>query len=262
MSPSEAAPSPEGIDALAGRTVLVTGAGRRVGRAIALAMGEAGAHVAVHYNTSADPANEVCELLSEHGVEAKAFQADLSDPDVGTDLVDRVWGWAGGVDVLVNNASIFPPGRLSDLSRHDLARNVDVNAWAPFDLTRALFQRASVAGRAGSVVNLLDSRLVGGDPRHSGYYLSKVLIGELTRMCAIEFAPTLTVNGVAPGPILSPEGKDAEYLRQRLDALPLRRWGGPTQVAEAVRYLATAPFVTGQIVFVDGGQHLDPWGSQ
>ncbi len=217
--------------------------------------------MAVHYNTSAGPAQEVCDHLTAAGTRAKAFQADLTDPGVGPRLMNAVWEWCGGVDVLVNNASIFPPGRLTDITFDNVVENMAVNAWAPLSLTRALWRRAASEERSGSVVNLLDSRLVGGDPVHAAYHISKVSLSEITRMAALEFAPTLTVNAVAPGPILSPEGKDAEYLRQRLEGLPLNRWGGAGQVAGAVLYLAAAPFVTGQTVFVDGGQHLDPWGS-
>lgn len=256
-------PDPEsrGARPLTGRTALVTGAGRRVGRAIALGLADAGARVAVHYNGSAGAAESVRAEIEERGVEAATFQADLSDTDSAPGLVDRVWAWAGTLDLLVNNASIFPGGRLADLRFEDVVANLTVNAWSPFALTRALWRRAVDAGTEASVVNLLDSRLVGGDPLHAAYFLSKRALAELTRACALDFAPALRVNGVAPGPILSPEGEDEDYLRQRLDALPLRRWGGPEQIAGAVVYLATASFVTGQTVFVDGGQHLDPWGA-
>ena len=245
---------------LEGRVALVTGGGKRLGRTIALALGGEGASVAVHYNASARGADAVCELLTAGGGEAHPFQADLSDPGGLDDLVERVWGWGGGLDVLVNNASIFPSGRLAEIDFANLTSNMAVNAWAPLALTRALWTRTVEAGGEASVVNLLDSRLAGGDPLHAAYFLSKVALSEITRMSAREFGPTLRVNGVAPGPILAPEGKDAAYLRQLRERLPLRRWGGPEQVAHAVVFLSAAAHVTGQTLFVDGGQHLQPHG--
>jgi len=245
---------------LKGSVALVTGGGKRLGRTIALALGGEGASVAVHYNASARGAESVCELLTAGGVEAHPFQSDLSDPGVLDDLVARVWDWGGRLDVLVNNASVFPSGRLADIEFTDLTSNMAVNAWAPLALTRSLWTRAAKAGAEASVVNLLDSRLAGGDPLHAAYFLSKVALSEITRMAAREFGPNLRVNGVAPGPILAPEGKDAAYLRQQRERLPLRRWGGPEQVAHAVVFLSGAAHVTGQTLFVDGGQHLQPHG--
>lgn len=244
-----------------GKVALVTGAGRRLGRSVALVLARAGADVIVHFNTSPEAAEEVCRAATALGVRATAMGTDLSQPERVPDLLEGAWAWAGQLDLLVNNASIFPSGRLDSITFEDLTGNMAVNAWAPLALTRSLWKHADGAGRQASVVNLLDSRLVGGDPLHAAYYLSKATLSEITRMAAAQFAPTLTVNAVAPGPILAPEGKDAEYLRQRLEALPLQRWGDPGQVAEAVLYLATASFVTGQTLFVDGGQHLEPWGS-
>lgn len=260
MSSHAAPDTPNRSPSLTGKAALVTGGGRRIGRAIALALGRAGMRVAVHYNASSDEADQVTATLENLGVDACAFQTDLSDPDRVPSLMDEAWRWSGGLDLLVNNASIFPAGRLADISFSDVTLNMAVNAWAPLALTRSLWEHASSGETEASVVNLLDSRLTGGDPVHAAYYLSKATLSEVTRMAALEFAPLLRVNAVAPGPILSPEGEDAEYLRQRLDALPLKRWGGPSQVAEAVVYLASASFVTGQTVYVDGGQHLQPWG--
>lgn len=255
MPASSAAP-------LTGKTALVTGGAKRVGRAISLALADAGATVLVHYNNSEAEAADVCAALEETGSRAYSLQADLSRPDALDDLLARGWEWAGAVDLLVNNASIFPPGRLAEMTFDSVTTNMAVNAWAPFALTRALWERVMEAGREAAVVNLLDSRLIGGDPLHAAYFVSKSALAQLTRATALEFAPALRVNGVAPGPILAPADKTQAYLRQQLDRLPLRRWGGPEAVSHAVLYLATAHFVTGQTIFVDGGQHLRPWGSE
>jgi NAD(P)-dependent dehydrogenase (short-subunit alcohol dehydrogenase family) len=245
---------------LEGKTALVTGGGRRLGKAISLALGGAGAAVIVHYNRSAAEAAEVCGALEGMGGRARSLQADLSNPDALEGLVAEAWGGSGAVDLLVNNASIFPAGRLYDMTFDGVMTNMAVNAWAPFSLTRALWLRAEGAERRAAVVNLLDSRLVGGDPLHAAYFVSKSALAQLTTASALEFAPVMRVNAVAPGPILAPEDKTEEYLRQQLDRLPLRRWGGTDAIADAVLYLAAADFVTGQTIFVDGGQHLRPWG--
>lgn len=244
---------------LDGQTALVTGGGKRLGRAISLALGRAGASVVVHYNRSAGEASEVCGALEGMGVRARSLQADLSSPERLEAMGAEAWDWTGGVDLLVNNASIFPSGRLKDMTFDSVTANMAVNAWAPFALTRALWARADAVDRHAAVVNLLDSRLVGGDPLHAAYFVSKSALAQLTTASALEFAPVLRVNAVAPGPILAPEDKTAEYLRQQLDRLPLQRGGGTDAIAEAVLYLATADFVTGQTIFVDGGQHLRPW---
>jgi NAD(P)-dependent dehydrogenase (short-subunit alcohol dehydrogenase family) len=137
----------------------------------------------------------------------------------------------------------------------DVTANMRVNAWAPFALLREMARRVSPEMEA-SVVNLLDARIAGGDPHHAAYHLSKVMLAELTRLAAVEFAPDLRVNGVAPGPVIPPEDKDEHYLKGLIAQLPLNRQGSPDDVAAAVLYLATATFVTGQTLFVDGGQHL------
>jgi NAD(P)-dependent dehydrogenase (short-subunit alcohol dehydrogenase family) len=114
---------------------------------------------------------------------------------------------------------------------------------------------ARLAGR-GKIVNLLDTKIIGYDRAHVAYILSKHMLSVLTRMCALEFAPGITVNGVAPGLILPPLGKDENYLEQLARSVPLKRHGGPEDVAKAVVYLLTSDFVTGQVIFVDGGRHL------
>jgi len=243
---------------LAGQIALVTGAGRRIGRAIALALGRRGASVVVHFNRSRPEADAVCNELTELGSRGWPVQADLSDPGDLSDLLTRAAEIAGEVDVLINSASIFPAGRLADIEFDDVTRNMAVNAWAPLSLTRDLWRRCERDGRKASVVNLLDSRLVGGDPLHAAYFVSKVALAEFTRASALAFSPLLRVNAIAPGPILPPEGKGAEYLRLQVDQIPLRRYGGPESVAHATSYLCEADFVTGQTLFVDGGYHLQP----
>ncbi len=244
------------------KKALVTGAARRLGRDTALALGRAGTHVAVHYRASREDAEELCRELRGLGVEARSFQADLDDPAQAEALFQSVWEDFGGMDLVVNNASIFPPARLDNMGlEEDLYPNLRVNAWSPFLLMRAFWRQVRDREVRGAVVNLLDSRLVGGDLAHAPYHLSKAMLAELTTLGALEFAPTLRVNGVAPGAMLPPEGMDESYLDRLARDLPLQARGYPADIAQATLYLLSATYVTGQILFVDGGRHLRLGGS-
>jgi hypothetical protein len=245
----------------AGKKALITGASKRLGRETTLALARAGVHVAVHYNTSAGPARELTQELRAMGVRAEAMQADLDDPTTVEPLFEAAWEVLGGIDFLVSNASIFPSGRLDEMELPELHRNLRVNSWAPFLLTRALWRRLRGTGGRASVVNLLDTRLVGGDLAHAPYHLSKVLLAELTTLMALEFGPELQVNGVAPGAVLPPEELDDTYLQQLAEDLPLKRRGYPKDITDATVYLLGAQFVTGQVLFVDGGRHIRMGGS-
>jgi pteridine reductase len=241
-----------------GKRTLVTGGAKRLGRETALALARGGASLAIHYNSSETPAEALCEEI--HGMGSKAFpvQADLNDPAAVEDLFNKAWDGLGGMDFLINNASIFPAGRLDETEIHQVYQNLQVNAWAPFLLIREFWRKIRGSGARGSVVNLLDTRLVGGDLAHAAYHLSKATLGEITTLTALEFAPELQINGVAPGAVLPPEDLGDDYLESLTKDLPLRRRGFPKDIADAILYLLDASFVTGQIIFVDGGRHIRP----
>jgi NAD(P)-dependent dehydrogenase (short-subunit alcohol dehydrogenase family) len=248
-------------DHFSGRRALVTGGAKRLGREIALLLAGRGVHLAIHYNTSKEPADALCRDLRAMGVPAVPVAGDLDDPRAAELLFQEAWESLDGLDFLVNNASIFPPDRLDEMDLSHLMQNVRVNAWAPFLLTRAFWRRLRGTGMRGSVVNLLDTRLVGGDLAHASYHLSKAMLKELTILTALEFAPELQVNGVAPGAVLPPEDKDDDYLVKLTGELPLMRRGYPGDIAEATAFLLGAGFVTGQVIFVDGGRHIRLGGS-
>ena len=243
-------------DSFAGMRALVTGGSKRLGRETALALGRAGTRLVIHYNSSAQPAEALCEELRDLGSEGVPLQADLSDPEASEGLFDASWDAFGGLDILVNNASIFPSGRLNDMGLEDLHQNLHVNAWAPFVLTRAFWRRIRGTEGRGAVVNLLDTRLIGGDLAHSAYHFSKATLAEMTTLSALEFAPELQVNGVAPGAVMPPEDFGDDYLDQLTVDLPLKRRGYPKDISDATLYLLGASFVTGQVIFVDGGRHI------
>ncbi len=156
------------------------------------------------------------------------------------------------LSLLVNSAAIFPESTLSKVSLADLAANVRVNAWGPLCLSRAFARTA----RTGSIVNILDARIAGTDKNHAAYILSKHMLAALTKMCALEFAPAFRVNAVAPGLILAPSGKSEAYLALLAKRVPLQKHGSADDIASAVMFLSQNGFVTGEILFVDGGRHL------
>lgn len=241
-------------DPFRGKVALVTGAARRLGRQIALALAGHGADLVIHYGSSSAEAQATCRDVIALGRRAWAIQADLDDGAQLAGLINRARTEAGPIHVLVNNASDFPVRSPEDLTFDNLMRDVRVNAWAAFDLCRQFAAQSDLA--SGHIVNLLDTRIVGGDPVHSGYILAKQLLAAMTRMLAAELAPRIAVNAVAPGLVLPPPGKDEAYLRQLAGSLPLKRHGSAGDVAEAVAYLASTSFVTGQVIFVDGGRHI------
>lgn len=236
-----------------GRAALVTGAAKRLGRAIAVGLASEGASVVVHYHSSHDEAEAVCDELAEVGVEAWPLQADLSSPQEAQRLIPRAAELAGPLQVLVNSASIFEPSTLADVTFDEVVQNATVNAWGPFAIMRAF---AGQKIDEGSVLNLLDTRVHGFDLSHVAYILSKHLLLQLTRMTAVEYAPRVRVNAVAPGLILPPPGQDESYLQALAGSLPLQRHGGAQDIVDAALYLIEARFVTGQVIYVDGGRHL------
>ncbi|HUS82684.1 MAG TPA: SDR family oxidoreductase [Dehalococcoidia bacterium] len=244
-------------DDLHGKTALVTGAAKRIGAAISLALAREGANVILHYRGSADQAERLRDEIVALGVRSWLVRADFEKPQEYETLVERSIEAAGGLDMLVNNASFFPADSLSTIRFEDLVRSMEVNAWVPFVLSRDF---ARLAGR-GKIVNLVDSRTHDFDWAHVGYILSKHVLDVLTRVTALKYAPNITVNGVAPGLILPPPGEDESYLQRLTHTVPLKRHGSPEDIAETVVYLMKSDFVTGEIIAVDGGRRLKEYES-
>jgi len=237
---------------LHGRAALVTGAAKRIGREIAFTLAGDGASIVIHYRSARKEADELAREIAGLGVGSWTVQADFENLGETETLVDRALSMAGSLDILVNSASVFPAETIDDLTFEGLIANVRINAWAPFVLIRSFAEKV---GR-GKIVNLLDSRLEGYDFRHVGYILSKHVLAAMTKMAALRYAPEITVNEVSPGLILPPPGKDEAYLDSLTDTVPLRKHGDPQDVADAVLFLAKSDFVTGEVIYVDGGRHL------
>ncbi len=238
---------------LAGKIALITGASKRIGRALAIALAEEGVNIVAHDRASLETdIVKVCGEITGCGAKSWHVSADLEKPEEYGTLISRAVNAAGSLDILINNASIFRPSTIMDMAWGDIASHLHVNAWAPFVLSREFARIA----RRGKIINLLDTNIVGADRTHVAYILSKKMLASLTSMCALEFSPDITINGVAPGLILPPAGKDEAYLQNLSKTLPLRRHGAARDIADAVLYLLKSDFVTGQVIYVDGGRHL------
>ncbi len=240
---------------LAGRAVLVTGAARRVGAALAAAFHSAGARVAVHYRGSKAEADaRVAEFNAARADSARAFQADLSDPAACETLIATVVRAFGRLDVLVNNASSFYPTPVGSITPDQFDDLIGSNLRAPLFLAQAA--APELGKREGLILNIADIHGLKPLRQHAVYCSAKAALIMLTRSLARELGPTVRVNAIAPGPVLWPEsGVDAELRRGIVERTALKRAGTPEDVAKAALFFATdAPFVTGEVLAVDGGR--------
>lgn len=235
---------------------LVTGSGRRIGRALALAAAEAGFAVAVHHGASAAEAAETVALIEAAGGRAAAVRADLADPEAVVPLARAAAEAVGPLTLLVNNASVFRPDDAADFTRENWKGHMGPNLYAPVTLAQAFFADLP-EGAAGLVVNLLDQRVLKPSPPFFTYGLSKAALWWATRTMAQAFAPRVRVNGIGPGPTLPSVHQAPGEFEAEAAATPLERPASPDQIAAALRYLIDASSVTGQMIAVDGGQHLN-----
>lgn len=242
------------MTALAGRVALVTGAGRRVGRAIALALGAQGMRVVVHYNESAEGARETARLIAESGGQASTVQADLADVSACERLVDDTVREQRELFLLVNSAAIMMRTPIGSVSEREWDQMYALNVRAPFFIT----QRAAPALREarGNVVNIADLAAFESWTGYVPHGMTKAALVQMTRSLAHALAPDVRVNAVAPGTVLLPEGFDPEQAEHLRRTTPLERLGSAEDVAQAVGYLATADYVTGEVIRVDGGRHI------
>lgn len=238
---------------LRGRTALITGAVRRIGRAMALALADEGANIVVHARSSEEKARLLCDELEQKGVKSYPMVAELEREEEYGTLIERSINAAGPLDILINNASMIHSGEIWRVDFESLSKHIKVNAWAPFALSRDFARLA----KKGKIINLLDSGISGYDFGHVAYILSKHVLWVLTKMTAVQFAPDITVNGISPGLILPPASKDVSSLfPARVNRVPLKRRGTPEDIARAAVYLAKSNYMTGEVMNVDGGLHL------
>jgi NAD(P)-dependent dehydrogenase (short-subunit alcohol dehydrogenase family) len=235
------------------KTALVTGAAKRLGRAIALDLARHGWAVAIHYNSSEKEARATAADAATAGVKVALVKADLAREEETSTLVARAASELGLLTALVNSASLFENDDWYSASRDSWDKHLETNLRAPFVLAQAFAQQAR---HGGAIVNLIDQRVLKPTPQFMTYGVSKAGLYWLTKTLAQALAPRVRVNAVAPGPILKNERQsEADFARQRESTI-LGRGAEPQDVCDAVRYLLEAKAVTGQMIAVDGGQHL------
>jgi len=240
-----------------GKVALITG-GARMGRFVSEALARRGCHVALVYNRSRASAEEAVGRARALGVRALALGADLSMPKDAVAAVDAVRADLGGPDILICMASVYASVPFVRLDAGAWQANLDVDLSSAFHLARRAAPLMKKAG-AGRIVLFADWLPKSGRPRYRGYlpyYVAKAGIVGLAESLALELAPEILVNAIAPGPILKPPGFGARAEAAVLRATPLRRWGGPGEIARAVMFLVETEFVTGECLRVDGGRHL------
>jgi NAD(P)-dependent dehydrogenase (short-subunit alcohol dehydrogenase family) len=234
---------------------LVTGGAQRIGRALALALAKDGFAVAIHYNHSRTTADSLVERIRVNGGKAIAIDADLADEAAVTALLPRAESELGPIGCLVNNAAVFADDTVETATRESWDLHLAVNLRAPFVLIQ-IFAARLPAHMSGVVINLLDQRVWSLTPYFVSYTLAKAGLWTLTRTMALALAPRIRVNGIGPGPTLpSPRQTPEQFARQRA-MMPLHRGTSPREIAAAMRFILSAPAMTGQMIALDGGQHL------
>jgi NAD(P)-dependent dehydrogenase (short-subunit alcohol dehydrogenase family) len=245
-------------------TALVTGAGKRLGRAMALYLAGRGHDVAVHYSASRDEAEAVAAEIRAMGRRAQTFQADLLDETQVQALIPTATAALGPLTVLVNNASIFEYDRIDTATRQSWDRHIESNLRAPYVLTQAFAAQCPPAltddnGEPlaqGLIVNMIDQRILKLTPEFSTYTIAKMGLWALTQTAAQGLAPHIRVNGIGPGPTLQGARQSAQHFATQRAATVLGRGASPSDITAALGFFLDSPAVTGQFIAVDGGQHL------
>jgi NAD(P)-dependent dehydrogenase (short-subunit alcohol dehydrogenase family) len=237
------------------KTALVTGGAKRIGKAIVEDLAANGFAVAIHANESVEDAEALARNLSAHGATATVVQCDLSDGAATGRLIAAAIAAIGPLDLLVNNASLFKPDTVTAFDDALWDRHFAVHVKAPSILARD-FVRQLPDGVAGSIVNIIDQRVWNPTPRYYSYTLSKSALWMATRTMAQSFAPRARVNAIGPGPSLPNERQDDADFQAQVEGLILRRGPGLAEFGRTVRFLFDTPSITGQMIALDGGQHL------
>jgi NAD(P)-dependent dehydrogenase (short-subunit alcohol dehydrogenase family) len=236
-------------------TALITGAARRIGRALAITCAEAGYDVAVHHRGPAEEAESVAEEIRTLGRKAEAVPAELTDEAETSTLVNRAAQALGPVTLLINNASVFRDDRIATLTRDSWDAHIETNLRAPVLLAQA-FAAELPEGAEGLIVNMLDQRVWKPNPQFFSYGISRSALWTATQLLAQALAPRIRVNAIGPGPTLPSIHQTAADFEAEAHNVALERRSSPEDVAHALRFLIEARQVTGQMIAVDGGQHL------
>jgi NAD(P)-dependent dehydrogenase (short-subunit alcohol dehydrogenase family) len=234
--------------------VLITGAAQRIGRAIATALAEDGWTIGIHYFRSSEAADGLCAELTDKGARAYTLGADLGDDSVTDGLIERA-SVAGPVTCLINNASVFERDAVETVNRTSWDTHMAVNLWAPLCLSQA-FAGTLPDGVPGNIVNIVDQRVENIPPDFLSYTVSKAGLWTLTQSLALSLAPRIRVNAIGPGPVLPSPRQSREQFEEQASRMPLGHGAPVTEIADGVRYILSATSMTGQLISLDGGQHL------
>lgn len=244
---------------LTDQVALVTGSAHRVGRAIALELAQAGVHIMVHYHSAdADTLRETVHDLKACGVRVHTVQADISQPEGVQQTLDALAEAFGQVNILVNSASVFPQGRLLEVTLESWDMTMNVNLRAPFLLTQGCARMMlAQEPQGGSIVNILDIGIHRPWLKRPHHGISKAALWSLTQVSALSLAPHIRVNGIVPGPVMKTnDGMNDDTWSQMGRDLPLQTTGDAADIGRAVVYLARESFITGTMIEVNGGEHL------
>ncbi len=239
---------------LDGKVVLVTGAGTRVGRAIAVALGKAGMRVGVHYYGSEKGARQTADEIIAAGSDARTLPGDLTDPATGPRVIEHLSKVFGSFDVLVNSAAVMLRTPIGEVLVEDWDAMFALNLRAPFFLSQSAAR--AMKDRGGVIINIADLAAFESWRNYVPHSITKAGVVQMTRGLAHALAPKIRVNAIAPGAVLLPEGYTTEQRDKLVSTTPLGRIGSPEDVAQAVIYLITADYVTGETIIVDGGRHV------
>jgi len=243
---------------ISGKVALITGSAKRIGRLTAMELAKRGARVAIHFRSSGQEANETLRLIQAEGGSGVLFQADLSDVPSIEDMFRKLDQQFGELDILVNSASTFHTGTAEDTSSELWDEQFNSNARAPFFVAQAAAQMMLKRGKGqqGKIVNIVD---VAGEmiwPGYFAYSVSKAALIAVNRGLAKAYAPSIQVNGIAPGPVLFPDHYTEEQKRTAIERTLLKRAGHPSDIVNAVVFLIENDYITGEIIHVDGGRHI------
>lgn len=238
------------------KTILITGAANRIGAAIAITMAKAGYAIIVHFNRSETQAHQVCKTITKLGGRAAPIHADLSNASQRGKLLDQAITIFGPLHALINNASVFEPDSALTLDDALWDIHFDLHAKTPLFLARD-FAHQLPAGTKGNIINIIDERVLRNDPGYLSYSLSKSVLWTATKSLAQSLAPHIRVNAIGPGPTLPHKRQSEEQFKKSIAQLPLQTSANPDDIANGVLFLLNTPSMTGQMLAMDGGEHLD-----
>lgn len=234
------------------QAALVTGGATRLGRHFSEALADAGYDIALHVNRSREEAEEVARVIRAKGRECEIFPCDFLTDDLNA-LLQSATQRFPGLNLLLNSASAYEPAPIAATELAMLETQFRVNMFTPLLLTRHFAE----AVQEGQVINIIDNKVAYHQYPYAAYLLSKKSLAEATRMAALEFAPRIRINGIAPGVVLPASQRTSDYIEWRIDGIPLKRQGDPDHLVQALHYVLNNAFVAGQILFVDGGESIN-----